>query len=115
MTNIWPEYSSKLAGGWKCISFEMFDNNKKLIAKPHGENPLGRVLLSKNGYLSAHVARPDRMGPLPSGKPWQTGEDNEVAHVARGMSVRLSSSLRLIYDVLMHRSDVLRLPRTLRR
>lgn len=68
----------------------MFDTggpNKKLIAKPHGDNPLGRVLISPNGFLSAHIARPDRQGPLPSGNPWQTGEDKEVAHVARGLSM----------------------------
>lgn len=68
----------------------MFDSSggeKKLIAKPHGEQPLGRVLISPKGWLSAHMARPERMGPLPSGKPWQTGEDKEVAFVARGMSM----------------------------
>jgi len=33
------------------------------------------------------MARPERMGPLPSGKAWQVGEDKEVAHVARGLSM----------------------------
>ena len=90
MTNIWHEYRDRIAGGWKCVSFEMFDTSgedKKLAAKPHGEQPLGRVIISPNGFLSAHMARPDRMGPLPSGNPWQTGEDKEVAYVARGMSM----------------------------
>lgn len=72
--NIWPEYRDKIAGGWKCLSFEMFDGNdpasRKLIAKPHGDNPLGRVLISRNGFLSAHVANPQKLKPLPSGKPW---------------------------------------------
>ena len=27
------------------------------------------------------------MGPLPSGKAWQLGEDKEVAYVARGLSM----------------------------
>ena len=90
MTNIWPKYADKLAGGWKCVSYEMFDSGgseKKLIAKPHGDQPLGRVLISKNGFLSAHMARPERMGPLPSGKPWQTANDSEVVYVAKGLSM----------------------------
>lgn len=87
-TNIWPQWSAKIAGGWKCVSFEMFDTtNNKLLAKPHGDNPLGRVLISQNGWLAAHLARPDRKGPLPSGKAWQVGEDKEVAYVARGISM----------------------------
>ena len=88
--NIWPEYRDKIARGWKCVSFEMYDGagpDKDLIAKPHGDDPLGRVLISPNGLLSAHIARRDRMGPLPSGKAWQVGEDKEVAYVARGISM----------------------------
>ena len=90
MTNLWPEYRDRISGGWKCISYEMYDGSgpsKKLIAKPHGDDPLGLVLISPQGFLSAHVARRDRMGPLPSGKAWQMGEDAEVAHVARGLSM----------------------------
>lgn len=89
-TNIWPQYRDKIAGGWKCISYEMFDGSgpdRKLLAKPHGEEPLGRVIISPNAWLSALMARPERMGPLPSGKAWQVGEDKEVAHVARGLSM----------------------------
>jgi hypothetical protein len=88
--NIWPEYASKLAGGWKCISLQMYDSstsNKKIVETPPGDFPLGRVLLSPNGYLSAHIAREERMKPLPSGKQWRTGEDAEVAYVARGLSM----------------------------
>ena len=88
--NIWSQHASRLAGGWKCISYHMYDSDSpsaKLIAKPHSDTPLGRVLISPSGYLSAHVARPDLLKPLPSGKPWQTGGDEEVAKVARGLSM----------------------------
>lgn len=89
--NLWPKYASKLAGGWRCVAYHMYDSDdpatRKLIAKPHGDEPLGRVLISPNGYLSAHIARKARLGPLPSGKQWQVGEDKEVAHVARGLSM----------------------------
>ncbi|KAK3073544.1 hypothetical protein LTR53_004778 [Teratosphaeriaceae sp. CCFEE 6253] len=89
--NVWPKYRDRIAGVWKTISFEVFDGtgpDKKLVAKPHGDQPLGRVQISPQGYLSAHMARPDRMAsPLPSGKSWQEGGDAEVAHVARGSSM----------------------------
>ena len=89
-TNIWDQWVDKIAGGWKCVTYEMFSTGpgeRKLIAKPHGDDPLGLVIISRKGFLSAHIARRDRMGPLPSGKPWQLGEDKEVAHVARGLSM----------------------------
>lgn len=90
MTSVWPEYRDKIAGGWKCISYEMFDCSgaeRKLLAKPHGENPLGRVSISQGGWLAAHLIRPDRINSMKSGKPWQMAPDDEVAHVARGMSM----------------------------
>ncbi|KAK3116283.1 hypothetical protein LTR53_003535 [Teratosphaeriaceae sp. CCFEE 6253] len=89
--NVWRKYRDRIAGVWKTISFEVCDGtgpDKKLVAKPHGDKPLGRVQISPQGYLSAHMARPDRMAsPLPSGKSWQEGGDAEVAHVARGSSM----------------------------
>ncbi|KAF2765148.1 hypothetical protein EJ03DRAFT_331197 [Teratosphaeria nubilosa] len=88
--NLWPKYADKLAGGWKCISFEVFDGtgpDKKLVGKPHGDEPLGRVLLSPTGFLSALMAVPQKINaPLPSGKSWQEAPDAEVANVARGLS-----------------------------
>lgn len=90
-SNLWPKYASILAGGWRCVSYHMYTSddpdNRQLVSKPHGDEPLGRVLISPNGYLSAHIARRARLGPLPSGKPWQVGGDAEVAHVARGLSM----------------------------
>ncbi|KAF2484082.1 Lipocalin-like domain-containing protein [Neohortaea acidophila] len=87
--NLWPKYSSRLSGAWKCISFEQrHAQTHDLLTKPHGDTPLGRVLISPQGFLSAHVANPQRLAqPLPSGKAWQTGGDAEVAHVARGLSM----------------------------
>jgi hypothetical protein len=90
-SDLWSAHRSALTGVWKCVSFEFHDTSgpeAKLIAKPHGDSPLGRVQISHNAYLSAHVVNPDRMkGPLPSGKTMQEGGDAEVAHVARGWSM----------------------------
>lgn len=90
--NIWPQYSALLAGGWTCISYELHTipsdpESQPTIHKPHGDVPLGRVLISPQGWLAAHIANPSRFGPLPSGEPWQAAPDNEVAHVARGLSM----------------------------
>ncbi|KAK3677804.1 hypothetical protein LTR78_002654 [Recurvomyces mirabilis] len=88
--NIWPTYRDKIAGVWKLLSYEVFDGtgpDKKLVAKPHGDVPLGRVQISRNGYLSAHLTNPGRVKSLPSGKAWQEGGDAEVAYVARGHSM----------------------------
>jgi hypothetical protein len=88
--NVWSQYKDKLAGGWKIISFEIFDGDgpdKKLVAKPHGDNPLGRVLISPNGWLAAHMATPQRMVPTESSPDFQLASDEEVAHIARGISM----------------------------
>ncbi|EME86811.1 uncharacterized protein MYCFIDRAFT_77372 [Pseudocercospora fijiensis CIRAD86] len=90
MTEVWDQYRDLLIGCWENISYEMFvvdASHRRLVAKPHGETPLGRLSISPQGWVAAHLARPDRMGPLPSGKPWMTAPDQEVAHVARGLSM----------------------------
>lgn len=90
MAAVWDEYRDQIAGGWKCISYEMFNTSgteRKLIAKPHGEQPLGRVLISGNGWLAAHLARPERMQKARSDQPWQAASDEQVAYVARGLSM----------------------------
>lgn len=88
---LWQKYAAVLTGGWRCVSYHMYTsddpNSRELVAKPHGDDPLGRVLISSNGYLSAHIARRVRLGPLASGKQWVVGGDAEVAHVARGLSM----------------------------
>jgi Lipocalin-like domain len=89
MTEVWNEYKHRLIGGWRAISIELRASDSPdahIIAKPHGDSPLGRAMISPNGFLSAHLVPPDRMKPLPSGQPWQTSPDAEVAHVARAFS-----------------------------
>ncbi|KAF2097127.1 hypothetical protein NA57DRAFT_77382 [Rhizodiscina lignyota] len=88
--NVWPQAKDKLAGGWKCIKYEIFDGDgpdKKLIRKPHGDNPLGRTILTPGGFLSAHMAFPDRLKPTKSASDFQLCSDEEVAYIAKGFSM----------------------------
>lgn len=90
MTEVWEEYKSTLVGCWRTVSYEMFEvggSERKLLSKPHGDNPLGRASISPKGWLAAHLARPELMKPLPSGKPWLTAPAEEIAHVARGIAM----------------------------
>ena len=91
MTEVWDKYKHRLTGGWRAISYHLYDSDAPsapIVAKPHGDKPLGRAIISPKGFLSAHVANPEKLAkPLPSGQPWQTAPDDEVAWVARGMSM----------------------------
>ena len=48
---------------------------------------MGRSYLSRNGYLAAHLATPDRMHFSESDVPWANRSDAEIANVARGLSM----------------------------
>lgn len=48
---------------------------------------MGRSYLSRNGYLAAHLATPDKMHFSDSGLAWAKRSDCEIANVARGLSM----------------------------
>ncbi|KAM0722200.1 hypothetical protein Q7P37_001641 [Cladosporium fusiforme] len=84
-SDLWVTHRGQIAGVWKCVSYELRDSNGNMLAKPHGDKPLGRAHISLQGYISGLVANPYRMhNRLPSGRPWSQGEDAEVAHIAKG-------------------------------
>ena len=91
MTEVWDKFKHRLSGSWCAVSYHMYSSDAPsadIIAKPHGDTPLGRAIITPGGYLSAHLANPDKISkPLPGGMPWQTAPDSEVAWVARGMSM----------------------------
>jgi hypothetical protein len=90
MAEVWNEYRDAIAGGWKLVSYDMYKSSGtelELVAKPHGDDPMGRVYVSRHAWLSAHLATPDRMKPRKSGKPWQTAPDDEIVPVARGITM----------------------------
>lgn len=92
MSDLWLKHREQLAGGWKCVSYGVYDGegpNAKLLSKPHGDNPLGRSYLSRNGYLAAHLAEPERIKQFSKNSdiPWAKRSDAEIANVARGLSM----------------------------
>ncbi|KAJ9643669.1 hypothetical protein H2204_001814 [Knufia peltigerae] len=92
MSETWLKHRDELVGGWRCVSYGVYDRegpDAKLISKPHGDNPLGRSYVSRNGYLAAHLAAPDRITQFDkdSKTPWAKRSDAEIANVARGLSM----------------------------
>lgn len=89
MTEVpFEKYSAKISGTWKLISWEMFDSeeaDKTLLSKPHGDSPLGRVVISQTGYLCALLIPPMVMSPLAS-DDWQLASDDEVLRIARSLT-----------------------------
>ena len=86
MTDLWQEYRDKLVGCWKCLSFDLLDSSKPdttILTSPLGKIPAGRMIITREGFFSAILANPDHLQPLPSGKRWHEGKDEEVANVAR--------------------------------
>lgn len=82
------KHSAQLSGTWKLVSWEMFDSEeapKTLLAKPHGDSPLGRVVISQSGYLSAILVPPMVMAPL-SSDDWQLASDEEVLRIGRSLT-----------------------------
>ncbi|KAI1623024.1 hypothetical protein EDD37DRAFT_633623 [Exophiala viscosa] len=86
-TNVFDKHSDKLAGVWSLISFEMFDmdNPHKVLHKPHGDEPLGKVVISTSGHLSAILRSPLDMEPLENDE-WIKASDEEVLHAVRSLS-----------------------------
>ena len=93
MTEVWDQYREAISGGWRCISFDLLStDDRKPLPKPHGDSPLGntplgRIFISRNGWLAAHLAQPDRLPSPQAAKPWSTASDGEVAHIARGLTM----------------------------
>jgi hypothetical protein len=49
----------RFLGSWRPCSVELrFPDGR--VAHPYGESPIGLVVFSADGYLSAHLMRPDR-------------------------------------------------------
>lgn len=88
MANLFEKHHDKLTGVWSLITCEMYDGegpDKKLLWKPHGDEPLGKVVISKSGYLLATLVPPAVMTPLASDE-WTEASDEDVLRIGRRLT-----------------------------
>jgi hypothetical protein len=53
-----PGIRERLVGGWRLVDFTVAATNGGEIRRPLGENPLGAILYTPDGYMSAQLAKP---------------------------------------------------------
>lgn len=80
------DYQAQLSGSWKLFSFLRYKDGQ-VISKPHGDNPLGFVQISPEGYLSAHLADPARIQVPKSDIKWDQRSDKEIADYYKSVSM----------------------------
>ncbi|EXJ72050.1 uncharacterized protein A1O5_04553 [Cladophialophora psammophila CBS 110553] len=85
MTNVFDKHKDKLVGVWTLISAEMYDSeepDRKLLDKPFGDDPQGKVVISASGYLSGTLVKPEGLEPLASSDP----TDAELLRIGRSLT-----------------------------
>ncbi|ETI23425.1 hypothetical protein G647_05227 [Cladophialophora carrionii CBS 160.54] len=88
MANDFTKNKHNLVGVWSLISAAMYDSDKPdrtLLAKPHGDNPQGKVVISSSGYLLATLVAPEGLQPVAS-DDWALATDDEVLRVGRSLT-----------------------------
>ena len=59
---------SRLIGAWQLVNFVMRDMTTNAEDRPWGEHPLGLILYTHDGYVSAQLQRP-RTSPICPRRP----------------------------------------------
>ena len=72
----------KLPGVWNLVSFDLMLNGTSIM-QPNGPNPLGKLVITAEGYLNALITAPETAIPLPDGTKWKDGSDAQLAAIAR--------------------------------
>ncbi|KAL3460170.1 hypothetical protein BJX64DRAFT_290492 [Aspergillus heterothallicus] len=88
MANVWLEHRSSIAGLFELTSFKIWDSEgpeRTLISQPNGPAPLGRSIITPEGFSSAHNVNPQTLKryhdvSLP------TAPDAELAEILRSVS-----------------------------
>jgi hypothetical protein len=57
---------SAVLGAWELVSYTIEDNPGGDTTYPLGPNPVGLILYTEDGYMSAQLMRPDRVETNPS-------------------------------------------------
>lgn len=82
----WHKHGQRLVGCWRCVKVEMFDTtgpDRRLPVKPHGEVPMGRLMISSRGYMSVLAVNPYVLGALQKHDNASEATDEEIAAYAR--------------------------------
>ncbi|OAP56999.1 hypothetical protein AYL99_09111 [Fonsecaea erecta] len=83
--NVFDKHKHILSGVWTLISAEMYDSegpDRKLLSKPYGDDPQGKVVISNSGFLLATLVAPPGLEPLESTEP----TDAEVLRIGRSLT-----------------------------
>jgi hypothetical protein len=97
-----------ISGVWSLLSFDLMVNNTSIM-QPNGPNPLGKLTITPEGYLSVLITTSETLIPLANGTKWKDGTDAELAALARPM-VAYCGTYNTSYDgaqlVMMTEVDV---------
>lgn len=75
------ELSAALVGTWRLVSYEATSVDDGSVVRPFGEDPIGLIIYSADGYMSAQITRPDR--PQFDEERLENGRPEELAEAAR--------------------------------
>lgn len=54
------ELRAALIGTWRLVSYEATSVDDGEVVRPYGEHPLGLIMYTADGYMSAQITTPDR-------------------------------------------------------
>ncbi|ASQ99715.1 hypothetical protein CGL27_47950 [Streptomyces sp. 11-1-2] len=75
------ELRSALIGTWCLVSYEATAVDDGEVVRPYGEHPVGIIMYSADGYMSAQIAKPGR--PSFDEERQEYGSQEELADAAR--------------------------------
>ncbi|WP_326827743.1 lipocalin-like domain-containing protein [Streptomyces sp. NBC_01318] len=75
------ELRAALIGTWRLVSYEATAVDDGEVVRPYGEHPLGLIMYTSDGYMSAQITTPHR--PLFEEERQEYGSPEELAEAAR--------------------------------
>jgi hypothetical protein len=96
------ELHDALVGTWRLVSYEATGVDDREVVHPFGERPLGLLVHTADGYMSAQITRPDR--PLFDEDRLENGRPEELAEAARNYLAyagpfRVTDNDTVVHDV----------------
>ncbi|MFF4245660.1 lipocalin-like domain-containing protein [Streptomyces sp. NPDC001822] len=96
------ELRAALVGAWRLVSYEARGVDGGEVVRPFGDRPLGLIIYSADGYMSAQITRPDR--PRFDTDRLESGRPEELTEAARNYLAyagpfRVQDGQTVIHDV----------------